>query len=134
MNSTIKEFRYSKFLIQLMGFTLIFFAAHKYVVMSSFPTIEFYFSVWEIYGFQFITVAALIYFLNHRRKNKPEKVLTTYLILSMLKMGAVILFLLPLFLDKSIQAKPAVFSFFIAFFIFLLLETNFALKILNQKK
>jgi hypothetical protein len=49
-------------------------------------------------------------------------------------MGAVIIFLLPLFFDKTIESKPAVFNFFIPYFLFLILESVFALKILNEKK
>jgi len=49
-------------------------------------------------------------------------------------MGAVIVFLLPLFFDKTENNKPAVFSFFLPYFIFLILEAYFALKILNEKK
>lgn len=134
MSNTIKAFSYGKFLIQLAIFTVVFYGIQTYVTLRSFPNTPFYFETWEIYGFQFITVAALIYFLNRVNSSKPKNVLSAYLILSMLKMGAALLFLLPLFLDNTISAKPAVFSFFIAFFIFLFLEAKFALTILNPKK
>ncbi len=134
MSNTSKIFNYGKFLIQLAIFAVVLYAIQTYVIYRSFPNTEFYFETWEIYGFQFITVAALIYFLNRVNNSKPKNVLSAYLILSMLKMGAALLFLLPLFLDKTISAKPSVFSFFIAFFLFLFLETKILLKILNPKK
>ncbi len=134
MTNTSKGFLFPVFLVKLSIFTIILYLLHQYLIRSFFSTSNFFFETWEIYLFQFITVAALIYFLQHRRKVKPDKVLNTFVILSLLKMGAVIIFLLPLFLDKSIDSKPAVFSFFIPYFLFLILESVFALKILNEKK
>lgn len=134
MNNKNKAFSYKKFLIQLATFTVVLYAIQTYVIFRSFPNTEFYFKTWEIYGFQFITVSILIYFLNRINNSKPKSILSAYLILTLLKMGAALLFLLPLFLDSTILAKPAVFSFFIAFFLFLFLETKFVLKILTSKK
>ena len=134
MTNTSTGFRFPIFLLQLSIFTLILYLLNQYFIRSFFSTINFYFEAWEIYLFQFITVAALIYFLQHRSKIKPDKVLNIFVILSLLKMGAVIIFLLPLFFDKTIDSKPAVFNFFIPYFLFLILESVFALKILNEKK
>ena len=134
MSSTPNVFNFGKFLIQLAAYTVVLYAVQTYVIFRSFPNTEFHFETWEIYSFQFVTVAAVIYFLNRIKNSKPKNVLSAYLILSMLKMGAALLFLLPLFLDKTLSTKPTVFSFFIAFFLFLFLETRFTLKILNDKK
>lgn len=134
MNDTPKRFGFGKSLIQLAIFTIILYSIHSYIVQTYFDSINFYFETWEIYAFQFVTVSALIYFLQHRSKIKPDKVLNTFVILSLLKMVAVLIFLLPLFLNKTISPRPSVFAFFIAYFIFLILETRYAVKILNQKK
>jgi hypothetical protein len=134
MTNTSKGFRFPVFLVQLSIFTIILYVLHLYLIQKFFSTTNFYFETWKIYLFQFISVAALIYFLQHRSKIKPDKVLNTFVLLSLLKMGAVIVFLLPLFFNKSIGAKPAVFSFFAPYFIFLILEARYALKILNEKK
>ncbi len=133
MNITPKGFHFGKFLIQLAIFTIIIFGLHSYIVENYFTTTEFYFEPWKIYAFQFISVAALIYFLEHRSKIKPAQVFNTFVILSLIKMIAVVIFLLPLFFKKIPNPKPAVFSFFIAYFIFLILETRYAVKILNKK-
>lgn len=133
-NTTPKGFSFVKFLIQLALFTIILFGIHSYIVQNYFTTTEFYFETWKIYAFQFISVTALIYFLKHRSKTKPDKVFNTFVLLSLIKMIAVVVFLLPLFFNKTINPKPAVFSFFIAYFIFLILETRYAVKILNEKK
>jgi len=134
MTNTSKGFRFPVFLVQLSIFTIILYLLHEYLIQNFFSSTNFYFETWKIYLFQFITVAALIYFLQHRSKIKPDKVLNTFVILSLIKMGAVIVFLLPLFFNKSMDAKPTVFSFFAPYFIFLILESHYALKILNEKK
>ena len=134
MTNNESGFRFPTFLVQLSIFTIILSLLHEYLIRNFFSSTNFYFETWEIYLFQFITVAALIYFLQHRSKIKPNKVLNTFVILSLLKMVAVIVFLLPLFFDKSADSKPAVFSFFLPYFIFLILESYYALKILNNKK
>ena len=134
MTNTTTGFRFPIFLLQLSIFTVILFLLHKYLIQNFFSSTNFYFETWQIYLFQFVSVAALIYFLQHRSKIKPDKVLNTFVLLSLLKMAAVIVFLLPLFFDKSINAKPAVFSFFVPYFLFLILESYYALKILNEEK
>jgi len=134
MTNTTTGFRFPIFLLQLSIITVILFLLQKYLTQSFFSSINFYFETWQIYLFQFISVAALIYFLQHRSRIKPDKVLNTFVILSLLKMGAVIVFLLPLFFNKSMDSKPAVFSFFIPYFIYLIIESSYALKILNEKK
>jgi len=134
MTNTKTGFRFPIFLVQLSIFTIILFLLQEYLIQSFFSSTNFYFETWQIYLFQFISVAALIYFLQHRSKIKPDKVLNTFVILSLLKMAAVIVFLLPLFFNKSLDSKPAVFSFFLPYFIFLILESRYALKILNEKK
>ena len=134
MTNTSKGFHFPVFLLQLSIFTIILYLLHLYLIQNIFSTTNFYFETWKIYLFQFISVTALIYFLQHRSKIKPDKVLNTFVILSLLKMGAVIVFLLPLFFNKTLDAKPAVFSFFAPYFIFLILESHYALKILNEKK
>ena len=133
MKTASNEFKFPVFLIQLTIFTGLVFLLHYYLVQNLFTETEFYFEAWKIYLFQLITVAALIYFLHHRSQIKPNNVLNTFVILSLIKMGAVVVFLLPLFLDKSMDPKPSVFSFFIPYFIFLMVETRYALKILNTK-
>jgi len=134
MNNSPKGFGFGKFLVQLAIFTIIIFGLHSYIVQNYFTTTDFYFETWKIYAFQFISVAALIYFIERRSKIKPDKVFNTFVILSLIKMIAVVIFLLPLFFKKTPNPKPAVFSFFIAYFIFLILETRYAVKILNKKK
>lgn len=132
-NNSTSTFNYSKFLIQLVVYAVVLYGVHSYVVLKSFTSFYFHFEIWEIYAFQLVTVALVIFFLNQRKKSNPSKVLSTYLILSMLKMALALLFLLPFFLDKSLDSKPTVFSFFAAFFLFLFLETRYALKILSEK-
>ena len=134
MTNNTTGFRFPIFLLQLSIITVILFLLQKYLIQSFFSSSYFYFETWQIYLFQFISVATLVYFLQHRSKIKPDKVLNTFVILSLLKMAAVIVFLLPLFLNKSMDSKPTIFSFFLPYFIYLIIESSYALKILNEKK
>ena len=117
MTNTSTGFRFPIFLVQISIFTVILYLLHQYIIHSFFSTTPFYFETWKIYLFQFVSVATIVYFLQHRSKIKPDKVLNTFVILSLLKMSAVIVFLLPLFFDKSESNKHTIFSFFITYFI-----------------
>jgi uncharacterized membrane protein YadS len=134
MNKANLEFGFGKFTIQLAIFTVVLFSIHNFIILPYLSAYYFYFETWKIYIFHFVSVTALIYFLKHRSTLKPDKVFNTFVILSILKMIAAVVFLLPLFFNKDIDSKASVFSFFIPYFIFLLLETRFALKILNSKE
>lgn len=122
---------FSKFVLQLAIFTCLLFLIHKFLVLPYLKTYNFYFAPWKIHTFNFISVTALIYFLKHRSKIKPDKVFNTFIILSLLKMLAIIIFLSPLIFLKDFNPEATIFSFFIPYFLYLFLEVNYAVKILN---
>ena len=134
MNTSPQEFSFTKFLVQLIIITVILFGVHHFAIQPYLTAYQFHFETWNIYLFHFVTVAALVYFLKHRSKIKPDKIFDTFVILSILKMIAIVIFLLPLFFNKTIDPKASVFSFFIPYFLFLFLEIRYSVKILNFKK
>ena len=133
MKAASNEFKFPVFLTQLIIFTGLVFLLHYYLIQNLFAETGRSTTQPQRQGSPIRISPALIYFLYHRSQIKPKNVLNTFVILSILKMGAVVIFLLPLFLDKSVDPKPTVFSFFIPYFIFLMVETRYALKILNTK-
>ena len=134
MNNISKGIHLKRRFIQLIVFTVLLFSLHVVLIQQYFSTHIFYVQTWKIYCFHLITVSVLIYFLDVRSKIKPAKTLQTFVLLSLLKMIAVLVFLLPLFLNKEINSRATVLSFFIPYFLFLFFETKCAVEILNAKK
>jgi hypothetical protein len=134
MTKTKKKMAFGTIVLQLAILTGILFSIHNFLILPYLKKYSFYWEPWKIYTFHFITVTALIYFLRHRSKIKPDKVLNAFITLSLLKMIAAVLFLSPLFFYKTINPTATVFSFFIPYFLYLFFETGYAVKILNPTK
>jgi len=130
----MKATSFGKFLMLLTIITVILFSIQHFIVTNYLSTMAFYFKTWQIYVFHFVTVAALIFFLLHRSKIKPETIFSTFVILSGLKMLSVIVFLSPLFFSEVASSKQTVIAFFIPYFIYLFFEIWFSLQLLNGKK
>ncbi len=120
--------------LQLFLFTTILFLLHLFINKKYFFSIEFYFDLWKIYAFHFITVATVILILTRQSIIKPKSTFYIFIVLSVLKMLAALLFLSPLFYNKELKPIPSVFSFFIPYFSFLIFESVIAVRVLNPKK
>ncbi|WP_411029435.1 hypothetical protein [Spongiimicrobium sp. 3-5] len=108
------------YLLKLLGFSLLLFAVHYYVLFQFFTGIL-YFPLWEIYLFNAILVLA-VYGLLRYYSDKNQNMFKLFLILTTVKMVLVIVYLLPLFLKKSEHIQLEVFNFFIVYFVFLAFE------------
>ncbi len=110
----------TSFLVKLMGFSLLLFAVHYYI-LKQFFTGELQIPLWLIYAFNtvmvFLVFSALRYY-----KDKGKDMLKTFLGFTGLKMVLAIVLLLPLFLQKSEHSQLEVFNFFIPYFLFLAFE------------
>lgn len=120
------------FLIVLIPFTLILFAIQNYVIGSLSTTQTFFLSTWSIYTFHFCATLLIYLFVLFVQKTFPDKAGFAFMACSLLKMMAAIVFLLPLILNKEQAAQNDVFAFFIPYFLFLIIETVFVLKTLNN--
>lgn len=133
-NNIMKATSFGKFLILLAVITIILFSIQYFIITNYLSAVAFYFKTWQIYLFHFVTVAALIFFLLHRSKIKPESIFNTFVVLSGLKMLSVIVFLSPLLFSEVASSKQTVIAFFIPYFIYLFFELWFSLQLLNGKK
>jgi hypothetical protein len=120
------------FLIVLIPFSLCFFGIQYFVVEAlNSETNRFFYSTLNIYTFHFFATLLVFLFILFVDKTFPDKTGFAFMACSLLKMMAAIVFLFPLIQNKA-SVLNDVLAFFIPYFLFLFLETFFALKILNK--
>ncbi len=111
----------SSFLLRLIGFTLLLFLIHTYIIYQFFEG-QLYFPIWAIYIFNAVLVGIVYSVLIYKNKHGSKKKYELFLGLTMLKMILAIVFLLPLFFGKSDHTQLEVINFFIPYFLFLAFE------------
>ncbi|AUC82922.1 DUF6168 family protein [Lacinutrix sp. Bg11-31] len=121
------------FLTILIPFSLILFALQYFIVNKLGNDFSLFYSTWSVYLFHF-TATLLVYiavlFVN---KTFSDKTGFAFMACGLIKMMAALVFLLPLIQNKEIDAINDVLAFFIPYFLFLLLETVYVVKILNKE-
>ena len=111
----------AQFLVSLIVFTGILFVIHFYI-LSQFFDGTLYFPVWVIYIFNAVLVFVVFSVIRFKAKQKSDKLYQLFLGLTILKMILAIVFLLPLFFEKSKHTQLEVVNFFIPYFLFLAFE------------
>ena len=119
------------FLLKLLGFSLLLFLVHYYVLVQLFSG-ELYFPLWSIYCFNAIMVLGVYVILRYYSQKQPANIFKYFLLLTLLKMILVVVFLLPLFLKRSAHTQLEVFNFFIPYFLFLIFEIMALTKFLQK--
>lgn len=109
------------FLLTLLGFSLGLYAIHVYV-LSQFFDGSLILPVWLIYSFNALLVFIVFSMIKYFAKKKEKNLLNTFLILTLVKMGLIMVLLLPLFFKKPVHLQVEVFNFFIPYFAFLTFE------------
>ena len=107
------------FLLKWFGFTALLFSAHYYIYASFLADKVIYFPLWSVYAFNagLVLLFYLIIIFQVARGN--TKTYNLFLILTVSKMALAVLFLSPLFADKSENAILDTVNFFIPYFLFL---------------
>lgn len=122
------------FLLILFPFTLVFFGIQYFAVNAiKNETNIFYYSTWGIYVFHFFVTLLIYLSILFVNKTFPDNTGFAFMACSLLKMMASVLFLVPLIQMEEVSVLNDVFAFFIPYFLFLFVETYFALKLLNIK-
>ena len=113
---------------------LIPYTFFLYIIQFYFQTevlsMEFYYSLTSIYLFHFVLTFVILISLITIKKFFFEKIGFAFMALSLIKMLASILFLVPLIKMENIDYIPDVLSFFIPYFLFLLFEIMFSVNLL----
>lgn len=119
------------FLKRLLPFSillwLIQFLLQQYVL-----EVEFYYSSFSIYLFHFLATFLIYLSLVFVYKNFTDKTGFAFMGLSLFKMVAAVVFLLPLVLSGVNAVFVNILAFFIPYFLFLVFETLYAVKLINK--
>ncbi|MEO1030075.1 MAG: hypothetical protein AAFX55_01660 [Bacteroidota bacterium] len=121
------------FILQLLGLTGILFAIHSYLLHHFASGMDFFFPIWQIYGFHFVITLILYSVINYRYSSGKTDIFNIFMVMTFSKMVLAILFLLPLILSDVKNKQPDVFNFFIPYFLYLFFEV-FALTKFLQKQ
>jgi len=108
-------------LIQLVSISILLWLLQSYLVHRFFPA-ALYIPVWAIYCFNAVVVLFIYGALKLCHRYRPEFLLQTFIGLTVFKMLLAILFLWPLFLNRSDHASLEVVNFFIPYFLYLIIE------------
>lgn len=122
------------FLKRFLPFSILLFLAHFFIVQEFLKSYSFFYSVYAIYLFHAITTAFICFILIYINKKVSDQTGFAFMALSVLKMLAAILFLIPLIQLDKIQKVPDVIAFFIPYFAFLFFELTFIIKLLRGFK
>lgn len=105
----------------------------QYTVVNYMTDLELYYNTHSIYLFHFLATFLVYAFVVFVHKSFADKSGFAFMGASFFKMLAAILFLLPMLLSDSSSKFADVVAFFIPYFMFLIFETFFVVKIINQK-
>ena len=110
------------FFIGLLALTAVLCLAHYYLLHVFFADFDLYLPIWSIYVFNFILVIGVFGFLRYKVEKGAKNAYILFSFLTLLKMVLALVFLSPLFFDKSNHTVIEVFNFFIPYFIYLIYE------------
>lgn len=122
------------FLKYLIPFSAALFLGQKFIVTTLFENIPFFYSTWSIYVFHILVTGLSYVFLLFVHQNFPEKTGFTFMGMGLIKMMAAVVFLIPMIQSDIVDRIPDVAQFFIPYFLFLSLETVFAIRLINKEK
>jgi uncharacterized membrane protein YcgQ (UPF0703/DUF1980 family) len=121
-----------RFTAALAAFTAALLLLH-YFVINSLNGFLFFYSTWAIYTFLSLATFALWLLVLFVYSTFQDKTGFAFLAAAVLKMFAAVVFLLPLIQSGVENPVPDVLNFFIPYFLYLLFETIFAIRLLNGK-
>lgn len=120
------------FVKYLIPFSIVLILAQYLVVSNIFGNITFFYSIWSIYVFHIVITVFSYSFLLFVHKTFPENTGFSFMGISLLKMLAAVVFLIPLLRSTMIHKIGDVAMFFIPYFFYLFFETFFAIRLINK--
>lgn len=121
MNSTFKKRQRTFFLI-LIVISLALYGLHSLLTANIPGQDSFFYPLWSIYLFHFITVFFVYAMINFKNAQGKKRIFYTFMALTFGKMALAIVFLLPLLFSQIENKQADVFNFFIPYFLFLGIE------------
>lgn len=120
------------FLKLFLPFSLILFGI-QFILIEYILKIDLYYSTLAVYAFHVIATFLIFLFLVYVHKSFSEKTGFAFMATSLFKMFAAVLFLLPMMLNSTENRFQQIIAFFIPYFLFLIFETIYAVKLINRK-
>ncbi|MGB1102351.1 MAG: hypothetical protein ACPG21_01860 [Crocinitomicaceae bacterium] len=118
--------------IRFALFVLLVLALHLVLLWKSLPEIYLESKPWLIYLFLIpIEILGLI-LITSRHKKKSTSVMNNFILLMIAKMLGAIFFLSPWIFEKDQFTRPFIYQFFTVFFLFLIAEVTFIVKLLQD--
>ena len=122
-----------KFLTRLIPFTTILFLIQFFLTRFLLNSEAMFYPVYAIYLFHFFSTFLIYWMLLFINNNFQDKTGFAFMGASLLKMMAAVIFLLPVLINNTGYAFTNILSFFIPYFLFLVFETFYAVKLINVK-
>jgi hypothetical protein len=113
-------------------FSVLLFLGHYFIIENFFDN-EFFYKTWQIYAFLTTATIGIFLIMQFIQKNFPDKTGFAFMALSLFKMAASVIFFIPLMQSQVADRVPDVLNFFIPYFLYLLLEVVFAVRLINSK-
>lgn len=120
------------FLKYIIPFSIILFFTQNYIVIHIFEESSFFYSTWTIYLFHLLITIFSYLFLLFVNKTFPDNTGFAFMGISLIKMMASVIFLIPLLQSDIKNQIPDVAAFFIPYFLYLFFETFFAIRLINK--
>lgn len=120
------------FLKYFFPLSITLFLIQKYISETFFESYIFLFDTLQIYSFHVITALIIYLILVIIQKKEPTKTGFAFMAASILKMLAVVLFLLPLIQSNLDNKLPTLAAFFVPYFMFLIIETYFSVRLIHE--
>lgn len=121
------------FLKVFIPFSILLLGIHYVVITSWFENVDFFYQMGSVYAFNIISALIIYIFLIFVHRTFPEKTGFAFLAGGILKMMAVLIFLMPLIKADVKDPIPDMAAFFIPYFLFLFFETFLAVRLINQR-
>ncbi|TBW27762.1 hypothetical protein [Gramella sp. KN1008] len=120
------------FLKLFIPFSILLFAI-QYSLVNFLMETNLYYTTVLVYAFHVIATFLIYLFLSYVHKTFSDKTGFAFMGCSLLKMLAAVLFLLPMMLSDVANPFHDMIAFFVPYFLFLIFETVYAVKLINIK-
>lgn len=124
---------FTRFIVRLIPFTLLLYLIQYLVAANLMEHVDFYYPTFAIYLFHFLATLLIYQGLLLVYKHFRDYTGFGFMAASFLKMVAAIVFLLPMLLNYTGNAFANLLAFFIPYFLFLIFETYYAVRLINSK-
>lgn len=122
-----------RFLVFFVPFVVTLYFLLYYFDKELFSEQDFFYSPFSVICFLFVSTLIIYATIDYINRVLPDKSGFAFLGFGMLKMFAAVIFLIPLIQSEVGDKIPAVFFFFVPYFMVLFIETFFVIRLINKK-